>query len=195
MEQIRNVENVATSSMKAQGNDMLKLKELYWSCISRWPWFVASVVLCLFIAWLYVAKQQPVYTRVAQVEIKDDRQGRSIRGTGSANSIQSLGILNATSTVANEKYMFSSPDLMYETVKRLSLRYNYFVKGNIRTKTLYGKNLPIVAKVINLKPEDNVSFVIESDEEGNIVLSEFKKNENIYFSFATVDVAFKMPRL
>ena len=131
--------NAALSTQQGKGNnDFLKTKELLYQCLAKWYWFVFSLLIALAIAYLYIAKTQPSYTRTAQVEIKDDKAGKSIGNK--ASGITDIGLFNTTSTVDNEKYVFQSPDLMYEVVKRLKLQYNYTIKGRIRTQTLYGEN-------------------------------------------------------
>lgn len=57
--------------------------------VIRWPWFVASVIICLAGAWLHLRQTTPVYNISASVIIKDDKKGgqqwrksRRARGPG-----------------------------------------------------------------------------------------------------------------
>ena len=43
--------------------------------VIRWPWFVASVIICLAGAWLHLRQTTPVYNISASVIIKDDKKG------------------------------------------------------------------------------------------------------------------------
>ena len=170
--------NAALSTQQGKGNnDFLKTKELLYQCLAKWYWFVFSLLIALAIAYLYIAKTQPSYTRTAQVEIKDDKAGKSIGNK--ASGITDIGLFNTTSTVDNEKYVFQSPDLMYEVVKRLKLQYNYTIKGRIRTQTLYGENLPIEVEVLNAEDEDFISFTLNI-EGTKFSISEMRKNKSQY---------------
>lgn len=40
----------------------------------RWPWFIASVVLCMTCAWLYLKAVTPMYNISASIIIKDDKK-------------------------------------------------------------------------------------------------------------------------
>ena len=47
--------------------------------VIRWPWFVASVIICLAGAWLHLRQTTPVYNISASVIIKDDKNPRGTR--------------------------------------------------------------------------------------------------------------------
>ena len=42
--------------------------------VIRWPWFIASVILCLVCAWFYLKTTTPVYNINASIIIKDERK-------------------------------------------------------------------------------------------------------------------------
>ncbi len=46
--------------------------------VIRWPWFVASVIICLAGAWLHLRQTTPVYNISASVIIKDDKKGATV---------------------------------------------------------------------------------------------------------------------
>ena len=55
----------------------VKLKEFIYICITHWPWFMLSIVLCMGIAWLYLKKTPPTYVRTSWVMIKTDNNGNT----------------------------------------------------------------------------------------------------------------------
>lgn len=176
MEQFVNINSLEDLN-EEQGFDWLKVKELFFLCLSKWYLFVISVIVVLFCAYLYVARTQPLWTRTAQVEIKDDKAGKSI--SNKASGITDIGLFNTTSTVDNEKYMFMSPDIMMEVVKRLKLQDNYSRQGRFRNFVLYGDDLPIQIVFPDAKPEDAYSLKLKlSGDEYEI--SKIRKNRDIY---------------
>lgn len=172
METHLNTSNVQTK--EASDNVLLQLKDLFLICRYRWYWFVISIVFFLVAAFFYIAKRQPIYTRMAQVEIKSDKAGRSIRGASSG--FGDLGLINSTSYVQNEKYMFQSPDLMQEVVRNLHLQYNYTIKGKLRTSTLYGTSLPVEVRISGMNSGKVVAMKISMNEDGSFTLSDFVLN-------------------
>lgn len=151
--------NMRKTAAEAQGFNVQTLKDMFFICLAEWYWFALTIIVCLIGAYLYLGKTQPQWTRTAQVEIKDDRAGKSIGGA--AKGLTDIGLFNTTSTVDNEKYMFMSYDVMMEVVKRLKLQDNYFVKGRLRTNILYGKNLPIEVVLPDAGPDDSYSMKIK----------------------------------
>ena len=138
-------------------------------CISKWYWFVISIVLCLSIGVLQILRTTPVYTRYATLMIKDV-EGRK----GSIEQqISELGGYSA-SNVNNEVLALQSPAITEEVVKRLHLDVNYSIDGVFHNYTLYGRTLPIEVKFLSLTEDDDVSLTIELDGKGNYVMSEFK---------------------
>lgn len=175
---LQQTQNNTTLAPQNKGNeDFLHIKEMLYICLAKWYWFVFSVLATLVIAYIYIGKKQPVYTRTAQVEIKDDKAGKSV--SNRASGITDIGLFNTTSTVDNEKYVFQSPDLMYEVVNRLKLQDNYYTKGRLRTVTLYGEELPVEVKLGDAEPEDYVSFTMEIDGD-KLTLSNLRKNKEEY---------------
>lgn len=175
---LQQTQNNTTLAPQNKGNeDFLRIKELLYICLAKWYWFVFSVLATLVIAYIYIGKKQPVYTRTAQVEIKDDKAGKSV--SNRASGITDIGLFNTTSTVDNEKYVFQSPDLMYEVVDRLKLQDNYAMKGRLRTVTLYGEQLPVEVKLGGVEPEDYVSFTMEIEGD-KLTLSNLRRNKEQY---------------
>lgn len=78
--------------------------------IIRWPWFVASIILCLAGAWLYLRQTTPVYNISASVVIKDDKKGGN--SGGNLTALEGLGL--------SARYRTSTTRLKYYVPKRWS---------------------------------------------------------------------------
>ena len=159
-------------------SQQLTLRDLWSMCIHRWPWFLVSVALCLFAAVIYILKTPPVYTRSAQVLIKEDRRGRSISAADVQSSISDLGLVNTNVNVNNEILNISSPDMMIEVVKRLHLEVDYKMAHRLYDRTLYGSSLPLVVEFLDLGNGESASFDINSAADSvSYVFSKFKRNK------------------
>lgn len=106
--------------------------------IIRWPWFVASIFVCLLSAWIYLRYTTPVYNISASIIIKDLQKGGS-SGSDLA-AFEGLGILNVSKNIDNEIEILRSKSLIKDVVSELGLYTNYFAKGNINDVELYNSS-------------------------------------------------------
>ena len=109
--------------------ETFNLRDFLVRCLSKWYWFVLSVVICLAAAAWYIVKTPKIYTRSATVLIKET----GVRRSNELESIISAGgMTQQSSKLANEIIAMQSPDLMKEVVTRMGLDYNYYVAGRAR---------------------------------------------------------------
>ncbi len=174
----------STFVVEEQDNSAINLSELWSMSIVRWPWFVGSIVLCLLIAYIYILRTPPEYTRQASVLIKEETKGNSI-SVDVSQTFADMGFGNSRVNVYNEIVNFSSPDLMTDVVKRLNLETSYRLKGGLfkeghrlYDKTLYGSSLPLSVKFLDLGNSENASFrMAPAKDEGQFVLSHFTRGQ------------------
>ena len=103
--------------------------------VIRWPWFVASVIICLAGAWLHLRQTTPVYNISASVIIKDDKKGGNSGGNLAA--LEGLGLVNSVSNIDNEIEILRSKTLVKHVVSELNLYTTYSVKGSFNEVELY----------------------------------------------------------
>ncbi len=169
--------NINRNSQESQ--ESFNFREFIAKCISKWYWFVASVVVCLGIAAVYLVKTPKVYTRSSTVLIKES----AIRRT--SNDLESMlsagGMTQQNSKLANEIIALQSPDLMREVVSRMGLDFDYSIAGRARKHVIYGTSLPIKAKFLEpagrmdmvLNPVDEKSYKLSLDVPGTKETFEF----------------------
>ena len=152
----------------------INIKDLVFACIRKWKWFVLSIAICLLLALIYIARQQPQYSRTAEVLIKDDSQRRSM-----ANSVEGMtdfSLFNTKSSVYDEIKVFSARSTMMEVVKRLHLDIDYSTPGRFHEKVLYANNLPLTVMFPSLTDMESVYLEINLKGDGKIELSNFVHN-------------------
>ncbi|MDH6305596.1 tyrosine-protein kinase Etk/Wzc [Parabacteroides sp. PH5-13] len=135
----------------------------------HWLWFAGSVVVCLFLAFLYLQWAPKIYTRTATVLIKDDAKGGG--GASESAAFAELDVFNITRNVENEILVFRSRELMKNVVNRLHLDISYTQKKGLRTKELYSRS-PITVQFIGMEERQAFSFRVD--------LSPDKKEVRIY---------------
>ena len=161
--------------LKQADKNGLNIKELLFLCISKWYWFVISLVITIGFAFTYLKTNAPVYTRSAALLIKDTR------GTSAMDDISgvfsSIDIFKTSSNVNNEMQAIQSPFIMSDVVKLLNLNENHFVKGRFYKEVLYGQARPYEIQFLDLKDNEEASFTIEPGDSVQVFLSDFVFNK------------------
>lgn len=147
----------------------VNMKDLLWLCLSKWYWFLISLVVIVGAGVYYIMTTPPTYSVSAEVLIKQDSKTRSMTDKF---QFADMGLLNGSSRVYNEVYVFQSPHTIESVVKRLDLSTDYFAQGRRFDRTLYGSSLPI--RVAFCDEDINLgSFNVEVDEDGQVKVSKF----------------------
>lgn len=105
----------------------------------HWKWFVASVVVCLALAFVYLRYTIPVYNVTAKIMIKDDKKGGY---TSEMIALEDLGFLGSTGGIDNELEVLQSKSLIKDVVKEMKLYVNYVGRHHLSKRDLY-KETPI----------------------------------------------------
>ena len=166
---------MAINQNTKQVNETLSIQDLVLLCISKWKWFVVSLVCFLGIAVIYLLTTPPVYTRSASILVKEDAKGSS-SFSSELNSFADMGMFNANVNANNELTSMQSPALILEVIKRLHLDMDYRKDGTFYKEIVYGRTLPVSASVIGLADNDFCSFTLQLDKSGQIELSDFTLN-------------------
>ena len=70
--------NTYNQSDTTQNEDFVKLQQWLSLCISKWHWFLTSMIVAGGLAVLYVLTTTPTYTRKMSILIKDDDASSSL---------------------------------------------------------------------------------------------------------------------
>lgn len=144
-------------SLKNFDNGGLQLKEFIAICISKWKQIVAFTFFCLFLGVIYLVSKQPVYTRQAQILIKENSNGKGSFVNDLA-TVSDLGMFNNGINVNNELTCIQSPALIADVIKRLDLDVEYLVDGKIGKNNIYGTVLPIQVQFKGLDDNESCKF-------------------------------------
>lgn len=150
------------------------ISEYLSACLSRWRWFLLSVLVICSLATVWVLRKEPVYELSEQVLI----QKESNSGNAVTAAFSSMGFGGMNSTVYNELIAFQSPAIMAQVVGKLNLQNNYTLRKLPHDVTLYGSNLPFHVSFPDLGPEKTVSFRMDVRPDGSARLYKFCKYEN-----------------
>lgn len=128
-------ENSYENNMNEVDEEKVNYQELLFKYIIHWPWFVASILICLIGAWGYLYFQTPVYQVSASIMIKDDKKGG---GGGSVSDLENLGIggmITSTQSIDNEIEVLRSKTILKEVVNNLELYITYYDEDEFPKKS------------------------------------------------------------
>jgi len=154
--------------------ETLDIRDFVFMCLSRWYWFVISLILCVAVAVAYLLRTPESYTREASILVKSEGKGGTVN-SDITSQLSNLGMMTFSSSVNDEVINLQSPDLMYSVVKRLSLNMSYMRDGMFHKETLYGNTLPVEVKFKGLKDKDVVTFTMTPDGDDVVVISDLTK--------------------
>lgn len=159
-------------------DDFVSLRDLIELFLSRWYWFVFSIIICIGAAWVYLASVSPVYKRSAVMLVKSEQQNSA----GDLSAMLELnGISTGSNSIENEIYILRSYQLLQEVVQRLRLDVNYTVHNGLRENNLFG-SLPFEVRFLDVTPE-SLRFNVALVGEKGCRLSQFEvESQDIDFS-------------
>lgn len=166
-----NQTNTSSASGKEQGINLVDILAFF---LSKWKWFLLSVIICGSLAWVKYACSPLVYFRSATVIIKDPSNK-----TTTAGGLDRYDNFVNKVNVANELLQFRSKKLMREVVSRVYADVSYQVQDGLRQNELYTRS-PIAVRFIDATPERSAAFTIvpQNDKKVLLTYSNSKKDDN-----------------
>lgn len=127
-----------TSNVEEQ-EESINLRALLVKYLIYWPWFIASVIICLGCAFLYLRFQAPIYKTTASVLIKesDPRSKAMTQANGAVAALQDISGFSMTSNFDNEVEILKSRTLIKKVISELGL-YIQHSKGQT-----FGYDIPL----------------------------------------------------
>ena len=145
----------------------IHINELIKPYLKRWKWFVLGGIFALFIAYLFLKTQNPVYEVVSTVLIKDSKKSMGGQDFEMLRDLSGLGKMSSDG-VDNEIEVLKSKKLMTTVIKDLGLETDIYVPGFFKDTEVYGKTSPITVKIISeketTKPVKPVHLTINGDK-------------------------------
>lgn len=162
--------NQVNNAVNIKKDEEFNLTDLLMVALNYWKWYLASVVLCMLIAFLYIKRSPDVYQRQATVMIKSEKGSSQLESE--AATFEDLGIVSTSKSVDNELLVFKTKRLMIETARRLHLDVDYSREGHFREFTLYATT-PYTLEFPEAKEDSRFALVMTPEKGGKIRLHDF----------------------
>lgn len=161
------------NTQTTNNENTLGFKALFFLFLSKWYWFLVSVIIALGLGYYLYLRTPPVYNQSTQVLIKSDQANNGMNNLDRAGT---FGAFNGVSFAANEIQAFLSSDIMEEVVRRLPLDVDYTIKGTFHNVVLYGRSQPAKVEFCGLTEQESGALTMEIDRDGHVRLSHWMKN-------------------
>ena len=139
-----------SATEKREREEGMSLEQYGLLFLSHWYYFVASAIIAVAIAVYYIMQTTPIYTRSAQLLIKDDENGKT---SSAVQDFKDLGLVASSSNINNEVLTLSAPVMMEEVVRRLHLDQQMIVEEGLHTRPLYN-DAPVSVQFAAPLPDD-----------------------------------------
>lgn len=159
-------------------SDTVLLSDIFFMTIRHWQCVLLSVFICVGVAYVYLLCTPNMYTRSAEILIKDDTKGQS---TG-ADEFVDLGLFQSNTNIQNEMTNLKAKDLMEEVVKRLGLDINYYHSGRFHDVVAYGYDLPVSLSVSGVPDEESFSMNLSVGNDGKVTITDLSVPDRDMFS-------------
>ncbi len=165
-------ENISAKESKFQ-NSQVRIQDVLYMSLRNWPWIVASVCICVGLAFFHLLRTPAIYTRSASILVKEESNGKSISDMGDFGN---LGLVQSNTNANIELDLIQSSTIIEEVVRALNLDMNYSVDGKFHDNVLYGKNLPVRVTLANVDDATGASMTMDINPGGKVSLSDFSRN-------------------
>lgn len=166
--------------------DSINIQDLLSKMMIYWPWFVVSILACLFCFFIYTSYQTPVYKIDASVLIKEDDKHNS--GVNPLAAIQDFGMMSITNNFDNEIEILKSHTLIKKVVCDLGVYINTSKSNVLSYNTpLYhtqpievymnAENADMLVKPISIKMKYTYPSTVEASVKYYVNDEEFIVNE------------------
>ncbi len=133
-----------------QSEEQINIQEILFRYLIHWPWFVASVIVCVALAWGYLRLTTPIYNVSATVLIKDEKKGGGANMSSELEKMGMNGFVSSSGNIENEIEVLSSRTLAREVVSSLGLFVTYMDEDRFPKKELY-RTSPVL---VSLTPQE-----------------------------------------
>lgn len=160
-----------TNSESNSSFGTVPLSDIFFMTLHHWPWIIASVLLCVGLAYFYLLRTPITYSRSAELLIKEERKGQSA-GT---EEFAKLGLFQSRTNIQNEMSNLKAKDLMEEVVKRLGLDINYYHDGRFHDVVAYGYDLPVKLTISGFPDNGRLSMDLSVSKDGKVTIKDLKE--------------------
>lgn len=160
--------------------EKLNIKKTISKYLYKWPWFIASILVFVTGAYIYLRYSVPQYQ--SKTTLKFDKKQNDL--SSALADLDNLGIgLGNADELKSEAAVVNSRPILRQVVNNLNLNVEYFTAGEIKDSQLFSK-APITAKILSYKDEKFAPYQCTvTDIKGDQFTLETEKKKKITGKF------------
>lgn len=162
--------------------------------LAHWKWFVLSVIVCLIVAFFYIARQIPTYNVAASIYLSQDNSSSS----NAFNMTQAGDPMVALKSYIDETELevLKSRNNVIKIVDSLKLSYSYYREGTFRDTPLYQNNAIVASmdsvSLRSLKSPIQITVSNAGDNKFDIKAQTYFQSVKEEKSFSDVSLPFDL---
>jgi capsular exopolysaccharide synthesis family protein len=167
---------MATANQKKpQLGNQVSISDIIFLTLHRWPWLIASVLVCVGLAFGYLLRVPALYTRTAEILIKSDPNTKS--SATDMSTFADMGLVKMNDNIDDEINKLKSPDVMVNVVKHLNLDVEYTTEVQFHDEVLYGSTLPITVAFPSMHENESAEAEIEVLPDGKARFTSLRRGD------------------
>ena len=142
--------------MNKNSDSFITIVDLWRMCAARWRWFVASILVTLFLAVNYLINTPFLYTRKAVVMVREESLGKNSTEKN-GDEFNDIGFVKQNSNVTNVIRHYTSLDVLMEVAHRLdsTLKGGYLINKAVGIQgRLKAENDDVKSTIIDITYRD-----------------------------------------
>lgn len=143
----------------------ISVRDLLDKYLIYWRWLLASIILLLFLGWIYARYQTPSYESISTVLIEQENNPGMV--SEEIGMLKDLGLASGGGVLEDEIELYQSRSLMERVVRDLQLHWKYQIVG---TKTGLVRSELYDANPIRIRPVEADSLYYDKHYEFEITL-------------------------
>ncbi len=127
--------------MEEQNSELIDVKGILKTYLSKWYWFVISVVCCLIVGYLFTKTMRPQYEVKANIILTENDALSSVMSAGGLSGVAAM--LGGNASAEDEVELLTSHSVLKNVVGTLGLNIRHFNDGGPLMTTLIYPDFPI----------------------------------------------------
>ncbi len=148
------------------------LKKLFFMVLSNWYYFVIALIISSACAYFYLRYTLPVYKTSATLLIEEEN---SASPQGTNELLKGFGLEPGRKNLDNQIQILQSYTIVKETLEELPFALDYYIKGRVKTASLYpGNPIVVVPDSGSVLPYDlEFAFKLIDDNQYQLTIVDF----------------------
>src|ERR1035437_3605245 len=176
-----------TTNLNNLNIENINIREIVIKYLKKWPWFLISAIICLFIAYFYLKITNDSYLVQTTILIRKDKSSNGLLDMSMLDGLSSVAGGGTSKEVEDEIQVLTSKSLMTNVIKSLDVETEYYIKKGLRYEEIY----PLTPIKLIVPPMFN-------DTLNNQVLFKITRNDDSYhidFEYSKISKEYDVPNL